>query len=129
MASSIDIVNAFLRATSSAGADLDAATQLMTDDVQFIGPLMRTSGRAEYANLLRQFVPAHLATKVLRQFVDGDEVCSIDQLAVRSPSGVTVTLEMAEWFRLRDGRIAEHRIYYDPREFATAFGLAAKIDG
>ena len=125
MPSSIDIVNAFLRATSSTSADLASATQLMTDDVQFIGPLMRTSGRGEYAALLRGFLPAHIATKVLRQFADGDEVCSIDQLAVRSPSGATVTLEMAEWFRLRDGRIAEHRIYYDPREFATAFGLTA----
>ena len=37
----------------------------------------------------------------------------------------TVTLEMAEWFRLPDGRIGEHRSYYDPREFATAFRLAA----
>lgn len=79
MTPSIDTVNLFLRATSSANADVDAATQLMTEDVQFIGPLMRTSGRAEYAALLRQFLPAHVDTRVLRQFSDGDEVCSIDQ--------------------------------------------------
>lgn len=125
MTTSIDTVNMFLQATGSARADVDAATQLMTEDVQFIGPLMRTSGRAEYAALLRQFLPAHVDTQVLRQFADGDEVCSIDKLVVRSPSGATVTLEMAEWFRLRDGRIAEHRIYYDPREFAAAFGMGA----
>lgn len=123
MTASLDIVNLFLRTTNSANADVDAATQLMTEDVQFIGPLMRTSGRGEYAALLRQFLPAHVDTRALRQFADGDEVCSIDQLAVRSPGGATITLELAEWFRLRDGRIAEHRIYYDPREFAAAFGM------
>jgi limonene-1,2-epoxide hydrolase len=125
MSTSLDTVNAFLKLTSSESADIGGAAGLMTDDVQFIGPLMRVSGRDAYAALLKQFVPAHVATRVLQQFAQGDEVCSIDELVVRAPTGGTVTLTMAEWFRLRGGKIAEHRIYYDPREFASAFGIAA----
>lgn len=87
--------------------------------------MMQTSGKSSYAALLQQFLPAHVATKVLQQFVQGEDVCSIDELVLRSPSGGTVSLTMAEWFRLRDGRIAEHRVYYDPREFASAFKLAS----
>jgi limonene-1,2-epoxide hydrolase len=121
----LETVNAFLKLTSSSTANLAQATGLMTEDVQFIGPLMSTSGRNEYASLLQQFLPAHVSTKVLQQFANGDEVCSIDELVVRTPTGGAVTLEMAEWFRLRGGKIAEHRIYYDPRAFASAFGLGA----
>jgi hypothetical protein len=95
----------------------------MTDDIQFIGPLMSTSGKEQYAALLKQFLPAHVSTKILRQFSNGQEVCSMDELVVRSPSGAILTLAMAEWFKLRDGKIAEHKIFYDPREFATAFGM------
>ena len=125
MSTSLDTVNTFLKLTSAESADIASAAGLMTDDVQFIGPLMQVSGRDAYAALLTQFVPAHVATKVLQQFTVGDEVCSIDELVVRAPTGGTVTLTMAEWFRLRGGKIAEHRIFYDPREFASAFGLAA----
>ena len=119
------MVNRYLTLTSSANADLPKAAELLTDDVAFTSPLMITSGKPAYLAVLQQFLPAHVSTKVLRQFADGDEVCSIDELVVRAPAGSTVTLAMAEWFKLRDGRIAEHRLYYDPRDFATAFGMAA----
>jgi ketosteroid isomerase-like protein len=125
MSTALDTVNTFLKLTSAESGDIAGASGLMTDDVQFIGPLMRISGKKEYAALLGQFLPAHVATKVLQQFSQGDEVCSIDELVVRTPAGGTVTLTMAEWFRLRGGKIAEHRIFYDPREFASAFGIAA----
>lgn len=124
MASTLDVVNRYLELTGSAHADLAAAATLLTDDVAFTGPLMSTVGRDAYVALLEQFLAAHVSTRVLRQFADGDEACSIDELTVRTPAGGTVTLAMAEWFRLRDGRIAEHTLFYDPREFAAAFGLS-----
>lgn len=124
MSDSIALVNRYLHLTSSAGADLSQAAELLADDVIFTGPLMRMSGKDAYINLLRQFLPAHVSTRVLRQFADGDEVCSIDELTVRTPSGEIITLAMAEWFKLSGGRISEHTLYYDPREFADAFGLA-----
>jgi predicted SnoaL-like aldol condensation-catalyzing enzyme len=125
MSKALDTANTFLKLTSAENGDIAGASRLMTDDVQFIGPLMRLSGRNGYAALLGKFLPARVATKVLRQFSQGDEVCSIDELVVRTPAGGTVTLTMAEWFRLRGGKIAEHRIFYGPREFASAFGIAA----
>ncbi len=124
MSSPLAVVNLYLTLTSSAGADLARASELLTDDVEFQGPLMRTNGREAYVGLLEQFLPAHVSTRVLRQFADGDEVCSIDELTVRTPAGGTVTLAMAEWFGLRGGRIARHTLYYDPRDFAAAFGMS-----
>lgn len=125
MLDALGTVNQFLRLTSSSGADLAQAGELLSDDVAFTGPLMRLTGRAAYLELLGQFVPAHVSTRVLRQFADADEVCSINHLTVRAPGGDHVVLELAEWFKLRDGRIAEHTLFYDPRAFAAAFGLGA----
>ena len=123
MPDALSIVNRYLSLTGSADADLSLAAELLDQDVVFEGPLVRTTGREEYAALLRQFLPVHVSTRVLRQFVDGDEVCSIDELTVRTPAGGTVSMTMAEWFTLRDGLIVTHTLFYDPREFATAFGM------
>jgi limonene-1,2-epoxide hydrolase len=122
MAEALKTVNAFLDLTNNR-KDIKAAMQLLATDVVFVGPLMRTSGPEEYAALLEKFLPAHVDTRILKQFEDGDDACSVNDLVVRDPSGGTITLSMVEWFRLRGGKIAEHRVYYDPREFARAFGL------
>jgi len=125
MSAYLATVNAFLELTSGAGADIAAAMDLLTDDVQFIGPLMQTSGKDEYASLLRQLSPTHAAARVLQQFVQDENVCSIDEFVLRTPSGGPLTLVMAEWFRLQGGKIAEHRVFYDPRDFAAAFRVRA----
>lgn len=124
MTNALAIVNRYLTLTGTAGADITRAAELLTEDVVFKGPLMQVSGKEAYVGLLSQFLSAHVSTRVLRQFADGDEVCSMDELTVRTPAGGTVALAMAEWFKLRGGRIAEHTLFYDPREFAAAFGLA-----
>lgn len=123
MTDALAVVNRYLSLTGSAAADLSLAAELLDEEVVFEGPLMRTTGRAEYVELLRQFLPVHVSTRVLRQFAEGDEVCSIDELTVRTPAGGTVSMTMAEWFTLREGLIVTHALYYDPREFAGAFGM------
>jgi limonene-1,2-epoxide hydrolase len=118
----LETVNRFLEATNHR-KDIRAAVGFLTDDVLFVGPLMRTTGSAEYAALLERFLPAHVEMRVLRQFSEGEEVCSINELVVRSHAGSLITIAMAEWFKIRNGVIAEHRVFYDPREFGSAFGI------
>jgi ketosteroid isomerase-like protein len=122
MGSALDTVNAFYRATLDE-PDLDAASSLVAPDITFIGPLQRADGEQAYMELNAQLVPLHEATRMQAQFERGDEVCSIYELDVRAPSGTLVTLSMADWITIRDGRVAGQRIYYDPREFASAFGM------
>jgi hypothetical protein len=35
-----------------------------------------------------------------------------------------LTCSVAEWAAVNDGRISEFRVYYDPRKFVQAFGMA-----
>jgi limonene-1,2-epoxide hydrolase len=115
----LEIVSAFITEK-----DVSRAVQHLTEDVRFSGPLMSIQGKAEYRALLEQFLSAHIQTRILQQFADESSACSINELVVRAPTGEPLTIPMAEWFQLRGMLIAEHRVFYDPREFGRAFGLS-----
>ena len=127
MKKSLDVVNRFYELTDPKGRNVSELLgpfgEALTDDFKFIGPLMRTEGRAQYVGLLGQFLPAHVAYRFHKQFEADDEVCSIYDMTVRTPTGGTLTITMVDWLKLQGGRIAEQRLYYDPRGFAAAFGM------
>jgi hypothetical protein len=50
---------------------------------------------------------------------DGDDVCLIYDLVTNTPAG---TAPVAEWFRVRDGKIAQIRVFFDARPFAPPAG-------
>ena len=122
MENALAIVNRFLKLTNHEKNLKEVAT-LLADNIAFVGPLLRTTGVKAYLSLLEQFLPCHLETHVLKQFENGNDVCSINELVLKTPQNTNITLVMAEWFRFERGKIAEHRVYYDPRDFATAFGM------
>jgi ketosteroid isomerase-like protein len=97
---------------------------LVTDDVVFEGPVQHARGKAEFVKLTTQFLSAHRATRLLRRIADGDTVTSMFEFVIDAPDGQTLTCPVAEWATVSDGRINEFRVYYDPREFARAFGMA-----
>ena len=121
---SLEIVNRYYDASNK--KDPNAAGMLMTDDFVFIGPLMRVEGKAANVELLKKFLPMHVEMRMHKQFVDGNDVCSIHDLVIRNPAGGNIIMPMAEWIRVRDGKIAKQTIYYDPREFSKAFGMLEK---
>jgi ketosteroid isomerase-like protein len=97
---------------------------LVTDDVVFEGPLQQARGKAEFVTMTSQFLNAHRATRLLRRIADGNTVTSMFEFVVDAPDGHELTCPVAEWATVSDGKIDEFRVYYDPREFARAFGMA-----
>jgi hypothetical protein len=127
MGTALDTVNRFLELSAPNGRAIDGLLDDMTGVLHpsytFVGPLMRIEGREAGIELLRNFLPAHVGSSIRQQFESSNQVCSINDLALRTPGGATLTIQMAEWFQLKDGLIARHEIFYDPREFSTAFGM------
>jgi len=119
----LQTVNRFYEAWTRKLDGLDEIAKLVDEEMTFTGPLMTTRGRQQYLDVIGQFLPAHGGFEFLRQFENGDEVCSIYETSVNAPDGSTLRLPVADWTRLADGRIVEQRIYYDPREFAAVFGM------
>jgi ketosteroid isomerase-like protein len=121
MGKALETVKRFYDATENKkGRGLET---ILAKDMAFIGPLMKTSGAQDYIDSTRQFLQMHKATRMLKQFENGNDVCSIYEMDIATPSGGMITIELTDWIQVADGRVAKQKIYYDPREFAKAFGM------
>lgn len=117
----LDVVNRFYEITERRKGD--GLEEVLADDMTFLGPLMRSASAREYIALSKQLLPMHLRTTMIRQFEDGDHVCSIYEMTLRTPSGGTFVLPIADLIRVSGSKVAAQVLYYDPREFARAFGM------
>ncbi|MEW5840069.1 MAG: nuclear transport factor 2 family protein [Thermoproteota archaeon] len=124
MGKALDLVNSFYDLTNNRN-QTDGLEEMLSEDMTFAGPLIRTAGSPDYIKMLGQFIRFHKGWKMLKQFEDGNDVCSIYEIELGTPSGGgTFSVVTADWIRVSgSGKIAEQRIYYDPREFSKAFGM------
>lgn len=121
MKNATQVVNHFYDVCNNKlGERLDA---LVADNITFEGPLMRLSGASQYLQTVGPFLKFHRGMRMLRQFEDGEHVCSIYGMTLGTPASGVMTLELADWIRIENGKVAEQKLYYDPREFAKAFGV------
>ncbi len=92
--------------------DFAAIRPLLHDDVAFTGAMGTTDTAQDYIEGLRGTTAT--MTGMARRVIcaDGDEVCQVYDLTLATPA---VTLSIAQWFTVRDGRIAALRVYFDPR--------------
>lgn len=121
MGHALDIVNRFYATTDA--HDLEGIAGQITDDVKFVGPLMTTDNAEAYVEINRQLLDHHADTRMLHQFEAEDTVCSVYEMDLVAPDGTEFTAEMADVIQVTGDRISSQRIYYDPRQFAEAFGL------
>ncbi len=117
----LDVVTRFYEATANRRSDELAG--LVSEDITFEGPVMNTRGARDYLSMNERLLGFHRDTTMLRQFENGDAVCSIYELTMATPAGDELTLPMADWIEVADGKIASQRIYFDPREFTHAFDM------
>ena len=97
---------------------------LVTDDVVFEGPVQHARGKAEFVDLTAQFLSAHRATRLLRRIADGRHRHVDVRVRHRRAKRTTTDVPRRGVGDVSDGRISEFRVYYDPREFVRAFGMA-----
>lgn len=122
MGKTLETVNRFYDITENKkGKGLE---NILAKDMTFDGPLMRTSGAQDYIDSTKQFLQVHKATRMLKQFENGNDICSIYEMDIATPDGGTITIELTDWIQVANGKVAKQKIYYDPREFAKAFGMS-----
>lgn len=98
--------------------------EMVAPDVRFEGPLQRATNAEDFREITEQFLQFHKGTRVRARFEDGDQVCSILELDLVTPTGGDLSCLVTELATVKDGRLADVEIIYDPREFAAAFGLS-----
>lgn len=103
----LDIVTRFHRAWT--GGDLDTAMAQVTDDFVCHTPGDGTMGKAAYRDYLASFIPVMTGVADLAHFADGDHVA----LFYYPQTAVTDKTLAAEYFTVRDGRVAESFLAFD----------------
>ena len=122
----IEIVNRFYRLNNEipeGKASIEDFKPLLADDFIFTGPLMKIEGAENYIGLLRQFLGFHKSLDIVKQIAKENEVCTITQLKLNTPSGEEIQMDIAEWILVESGKLKTHTIFYDPRAFNEAFPM------
>ena len=115
MPSSGEIVERYFDAWTS--KDFDTARSLLHDDLSFRGPIETLDSADAMMESIKGL--AQIVTGAERQGLveQGEQVCVIYDLhTVPIP-----TAPVAEWYTLRDGKIASMQAFFDARPFAAMF--------
>ena len=97
--------------------DFDRARSLVHDDLTFRGPFETFERADDFFGSLRRVGGGLLQRADKRKvFADGEDVCVVYDFVAPEPVGASPT---AEWYRVRDGKIAEIQVIFDTRPFAA----------
>jgi len=114
MASVAQVVNAYLAAFCA--GDLAQARGLMAEDFSFRGPLAQADTKDTFFANVAPLAPLMRGYRLLRQWADGDDVCSVYEFKLATPVGAGSVL-VSEWNTVRDGRLASSRLIFDSAAF------------
>ena len=84
MGHTLDTVNRYYNAVTNGGSGLE---DLIAKDISFVGPMAQFSGAEAFEAGIKEIAPALRGIEMIRQFEDGDEVCSVYELHLRTPGG------------------------------------------
>ena len=116
MAGAAEIVEQYQRAFGS--GDIRTARSLLADDLHFKGPIEQFDNADAYIESLAKLAKIVTGKEVKKVLADGNDVVTIYDLHTNTPAG---TSSVAEWATVRNGRIAELRVFFDARPFAALF--------
>src|SRR6266536_427446 len=116
-ANASDIVESYRGALGK--GDFDTARRLMQDNMTFQGPLDTFNTADQYLEAARRLASIIQRIDLKKVFVDGDDVCVLYEMVTSTPAG---TAFIAEWYQVKDGKIAALRAVFDARPFAALFG-------
>ena len=89
---------------------------LLADDVtfaSFTSPIKRISGRAAYVESTKRFYSMITALTVKQLIIDGEQACALTHYALQMPGVTAFESDVAEVYRVRDGKITSLDIYFD----------------
>jgi ketosteroid isomerase-like protein len=92
----------------------------LSDDIAFTSytsPVKRLTGKAVYLESTKRFYSMIRAAEVRGLIVEGDRACALTRYELQPPEGPPFESDVAEVFRVRDGRISSFDIYFDSAPF------------
>ena len=106
--SATETFNRYLTAFSEGPAGIESAAALLDDAFHFDGPMLQAETKREFLQGLQAMGAMQPSFKMLRQFADGDHVCSVYEFSAGGPAVV-----MADWAEIKAGKIVRQKLIYD----------------
>jgi hypothetical protein len=117
MPDAAEVVRSYKEAMAS--GDFAAARRFVHDDMTFRGPLENFTSPEPYFESLKKLSGIIERIEPHKTFSDGDDVCTLYDMVTKTPAGSAL---IAEWYRVRRGKIGAIRVVFDARPFAAMFG-------
>jgi len=97
----------------------DWASSLADDMVftSYTSPVKTVNGKAPYLESTKRFYSMIKAMEVRGLIVDGDRACALTRYELQPPERDAFQGDVAEVFRVRDGKISSFDIYFDSAPF------------
>jgi SnoaL-like domain len=108
--SAATLVNRYLTAFYS--GDFPTARELVADDFHFKGPFVEASNKEAYFSSAARLAPLVKGHRLLRQWQEGNEVCSIYDVNLETSAGKG-TVTMSEWHTTENNQLCSGRVILD----------------
>jgi len=95
----------------------DSWKDVIADDIVFTGPVDQVNGFEAFCKLNEGFMSMIRGNKMNRALEAENFVITQVEVDVAMPSGKTITLDMNEWYEVKDDKIQSIKVYYDADEF------------
>jgi ketosteroid isomerase-like protein len=83
----------------------------------FTSPVKQIAGKAAYLEATKRFYSSIVSFEVIDRIVSGEKACVLTRYQLQSPTGNTFTSDVAEIFKVKDGKINSFGIYFDSAPF------------
>jgi ketosteroid isomerase-like protein len=83
----------------------------------YTSPVKQVTGKGAYLESTKRFYGGIVAFEVRNLLVDGDKACALTRYQLQRPGSPVFESNVAEVFRVRDGKIVSFDIYFDSAPF------------
>jgi hypothetical protein len=99
--------------------DYAVARALLADDLSFVGPIDTFNSADPYVAALKRLGALVERIDVLKVLAEGDEAAVFCELVMKPPAPPKSFV--AEWYKVKSGKIVALHIAFDARPFAAMF--------
>jgi len=121
---SLEIVNKYLNIIFVENKNGEGLSDILATDFVFDDPFSPARGAKDFISKTQNWIKAKKTIQMEKQFADGNNVCSIYNIGVVTPSGDTANFRLADYIKLLNGKIImEQAFFADPVKFAKTMGF------
>lgn len=102
----------------------DAWKDLISDNVELVGPLVEAKGQENFIAINTPFFASILSSELHELVESGHKIITRISTTVGLPDGESLTLKVSEWYHIEDGKITSLITYFDSIELRKVFEVS-----